>query len=75
MHIKKEKYTYKDYLSWKEDEEIKNVVQPDITVMCDENKLDYRGARGTPDFIIEIVSPSSTFLDYVNLIIDLKKIF
>jgi Uma2 family endonuclease len=28
--------------------------------------LDYRGAKGAPDFIIEIVSPSSTFLDYVK---------
>ena len=122
--IKKEKYTYKDYLSWKgdgkweiidgevyamspspsrihqeisgnlffyiktylldktckvyaapfdvrlcdeeEDEKIKNVVQPDITVVCDEGKLDYRGVKGAPDFIIEIVSPSSTFLDYVK---------
>jgi Uma2 family endonuclease len=49
-----------------EDNNIVNVVQPDITVICDKNKLDERGAKGTPDFIIEIVSKSSTFLDYVK---------
>ena len=48
-----------------DDENIKSVVQPDISVICDENKLDDKGAKGAPDFIIEIVSPSSTFLDYV----------
>ncbi len=46
--------------------EIINVVQPDITVICNKDILDDRGAKGIPDFIIEIVSPSSTFLDYVK---------
>jgi len=45
---------------------IYNVVQPDITVICDDSKLDEKGAKGAPDFIVEIVSPSSTFLDYVK---------
>ncbi|GKU27261.1 hypothetical protein CFOLD11_40880 [Clostridium folliculivorans] len=49
-----------------DDSKVANVVQPDITIICDESKLDERGAKGTPDFIIEIVSPSSTFLDYVK---------
>ena len=48
------------------DEKIKTVVQPDITVICDEDKLDDKGAVGVPDFIAEIVSPSSTFMDYVK---------
>lgn len=39
------------------DEEIKTVVQPDISVICDKNKLDDKGCRGVPDLIIEIVSP------------------
>jgi Uma2 family endonuclease len=122
--IKKQKYTYEDYLSWTEEnyeiiegeaymmspapsrahqemsgniffhiksylqgkkckvyaapfdvrlskegyseDKIKTVVQPDITVICDDDKLDDRGAVGAPDFIVEIVSPSSTFLDYVK---------
>lgn len=48
------------------DSDILDVVQPDITVVCDENKLDDRGVKGVPDLIIEIVSPSSTSLDYVK---------
>jgi Uma2 family endonuclease len=34
-----------------------NVVQPDILVVCDKNKLDRRGCFGSPDLIIEILSP------------------
>ena len=41
-----------------EDEEI-NVVQPDIVVFCDENKVDEKGGKGAPDIAIEILSPSS----------------
>ena len=33
--------------------------EPDISVICDKSKLDDRGCNGGPDFIIEIVSPSS----------------
>jgi Uma2 family endonuclease len=39
------------------DDEIKTVVQPDISVICDREKLDDKGCRGAPDLIIEIVSP------------------
>ena len=39
-------------------------VEPDISVICDKNKLSDRGCEGTPDFIIEIVSPSSRRMDY-----------
>lgn len=42
-----------------EDEEITNVVQPDISVICDSMKLDDKGCKGSPDLIIEIVSPST----------------
>jgi Uma2 family endonuclease len=41
------------------DDEICTVVQPDITVICDKSKLDDRGCKGTPDFIVEITSPST----------------
>jgi Uma2 family endonuclease len=44
----------------------KNVVQPDISVVCDKNKLDDRGCKGAPDFIIEVVSPSNASIDYVK---------
>ena len=42
----------------------KNYVEPDISVICDKNKLSDRGCEGAPDIIIEIVSPSSRRMDY-----------
>ena len=41
-----------------------NYVEPDISVICDNNKLDDRGCNGAPDWVIEIVSPSTGRLDY-----------
>ena len=41
-------------------EDVDTVVQPDIAVICDRDKLDAAGARGAPDFVIEILSPSNT---------------
>jgi Uma2 family endonuclease len=42
-----------------DDRKIKNVVQPDICVICDLDKLDDRGCLGAPDLIVEILSPSN----------------
>ena len=42
-----------------------NYVEPDITVVCDESKLDDRGCVGAPDWIIEVVSPASRKMDYM----------
>lgn len=44
----------------------KNYVEPDISVICDKNKLDDKGCNGAPDWIIEIVSPSSRSMDYMT---------
>lgn len=41
-----------------------NYVEPDISVICDSNKLTDRGCSGAPDWIIEIVSPGSRQMDY-----------
>ena len=41
------------------DGEERNVVQPDITVVCDPRKIDERGCRGAPDWVIEVLSPST----------------
>ena len=41
-----------------------NYVEPDISVICDTSKLNDRGCLGSPDWIIEIVSPSSKYMDY-----------
>lgn len=39
-------------------------LEPDISVICDKNKLIDEGCKGAPDWIIEIVSPSSRPMDY-----------
>lgn len=44
----------------------KNYVEPDISVICDPNKLNEKGCVGAPDWIIEIVSPGSRRMDYNN---------
>lgn len=44
----------------------KNYVEPDISVICDRSKLDDQGCHGAPDWIIEIVSPGSRHMDYVK---------
>lgn len=41
-----------------------NYVEPDISVICDRDKLDDRGCNGAPDWIIEIISPSTQQIDY-----------
>ena len=45
------------------DDYIDTVVQPDIVVVCDPKKLDDRGCKGSPDLIIEILSPSTSRMD------------
>ncbi len=42
------------------------IVQPDIMVICDRNKLDGKRCNGAPDFIIEIVSPGNPSDDYIK---------
>jgi len=44
-------------------EDIKKVVEPDITIVCDKSKIDETGCNGAPDMIIEIISPSSIKMD------------
>ena len=45
-------------------ENSRNYVEPDISVICDPNKLNNKGCSGAPDWIIEIVSPGSRRMDY-----------
>lgn len=42
----------------------KTYVEPDISVICDSSRLNDRGCNGAPDWVIEIVSPSSKRMDY-----------
>ena len=45
-------------------EDDKNYVEPDISVICDQSKLDEKGCHDAPDWLIEIVSSSSRSRDY-----------
>ena len=40
-------------------EDVDTMVEPDITVVCDKDKLDKHGCKGAPDMVIEILSPST----------------
>lgn len=42
------------------------IVQPDIMIVCDKDKLDEHRCNGAPDFIIEIVSPGNQSDDYIR---------
>lgn len=41
------------------------IVEPDISIICDPNKLTDRGCVGAPDWIIEVVSPNNSSHDYI----------
>ncbi|MCI9439793.1 MAG: Uma2 family endonuclease [Ruminococcus sp.] len=42
----------------------RNYLEPDFSVICDQSKLDEKGCHGAPDWIVEIVSPGSRQMDY-----------
>jgi Uma2 family endonuclease len=44
----------------------KNIVQPDISVICDKNKLTEKGCTGSPDMIVEVILPYNPSNDYVR---------
>lgn len=44
-------------------EDTDTVVQPDLMVVCDPEKVDRHGVRGAPDLVIEILSESTRQLD------------
>ena len=48
------------------DNEVYTVVQPDLCVVCDADKLDERGCWGAPDLIIEILSPGNSKKEMLN---------
>jgi Uma2 family endonuclease len=49
-----------NYKQSTQDNQIVTVVQPDLCVVCDINKLDEKGCIGSPDLIIEILSPGNS---------------
>ena len=44
----------------KKDKSDNTIVQPDLLVVCDNNKIDKGSINGAPDLVIEIVSPSNS---------------
>lgn len=46
------------------DEDDTTMVEPDLSIICNPNKLTSWGCKGAPDWIIEVVSPSSRRADY-----------
>ena len=42
-----------------------NYFEPDISVICDMDKIDSKGCHGAPDWVIEVVSPSTKGRDYL----------
>ena len=42
------------------DQQTFTVVQPDLCIICDLEKLDERGCKGAPDLVVEILSPGNT---------------
>ncbi|MEQ8187723.1 MAG: Uma2 family endonuclease [Candidatus Eremiobacterota bacterium] len=49
-----------------EDDNIYTVVQPDLVVICDNNKISRKGCKGAPDIVIEILSPSTASKDCIR---------
>jgi len=46
--------------SAKVNKEVFSVVQPDICIICDRQKLDDKGCLGAPDLVVEILSPGNS---------------
>jgi Uma2 family endonuclease len=51
--------------SAEQDDEVDTVVQPDVLIVCDLQKIDGRGMRGAPDWIAEVLSPYTASHDQV----------
>ncbi|MBU0752559.1 MAG: Uma2 family endonuclease [Gammaproteobacteria bacterium] len=47
------------------DDETDTVVQPDVLVVCDPARLEPRGVRGAPDWIVEVLSPATASHDQI----------
>jgi len=58
-----------DVILKKDNEDVrysKNIIQPDISVICDKTKLTDNGCSGSPDMIVEVVSPGNPRNDYIK---------
>ncbi len=41
-----------------------NYLEPDVTVICDPEKMEEDGCHGAPDLVVEVTSPSTKSRDY-----------
>jgi Uma2 family endonuclease len=48
------------------DDQTRTVLQPDLAVICDLAKLDARGCRGAPDWVVEVLSPGTAARDMIQ---------
>lgn len=44
-------------------DDVDTIVEPDLSVICEKNKVDQNGCKGAPDLIIEVLSPSNSRRD------------
>jgi Uma2 family endonuclease len=49
-----------------DDKDVTTVVQPDICVICDPKKVDAKGCIGSPDIVVEILSPGNNKKELKN---------
>ena len=49
-----------------EEDDVTSVVQPDISVICDPERLTDKGCTGAPNWVVEILSPSTSKKDFNN---------
>lgn len=47
------------------DDRVDTVVQPDVLVVCDSAKIDQRGVKGAPDWVVEVLSPATASHDQI----------
>jgi Uma2 family endonuclease len=48
------------------DAHIRTVFEPDVIVVCDPSKIERASIRGAPDFIVEVLSPSTASFDQIE---------
>lgn len=53
-------------LSAEADDAVTTTVQPDVMIVCDPSKIQRKGVRGAPDFVLEVTSPGHATHDHIR---------
>ncbi len=64
-HLFSAPYDFRLAREGESENQIRDVVQPDIAVVCAPDGVDEKGGRKAPDFVIEILSPSTASKDHI----------